>query len=196
MQNRDMRRIDSSFAKEAALKSDVDLFACYQCGKCTNGCPVTFAMDYHPHQVIRLIQIGLKDEIKGARTIWVCASCETCFTRCPNEIKIADLMDYLKGWVLREGEKPVERAVAAFHRSFLNNIKKFGRIHETALMRDYMLRGAIAEKKIDPRALLKNIKLGPSLPAFVSPNVLNVLVEKFNIGPIGNVDEDLAEMLK
>lgn len=43
---------------------------------------------------------------------------------------------------------------------------------------------------------IKNIKLGPSLPAFVSPNVLNVLVEKFNIGPIGNVDEDLAEMLK
>ncbi len=43
---------------------------------------------------------------------------------------------------------------------------------------------------------IKNIKLGPSLPAFVSPNVLNVLVEKFNISPIGNVDEDLAEMLK
>jgi hydroxylamine reductase len=43
---------------------------------------------------------------------------------------------------------------------------------------------------------IRNIKLGPSLPAFVSPNVLNVLVEKFNIGAIGNVDEDLAEMLK
>ena len=42
---------------------------------------------------------------------------------------------------------------------------------------------------------VKNIKLGPSLPAFVSPNVLNVLVENFNIGPIGNVDDDLAEML-
>jgi hydroxylamine reductase len=42
---------------------------------------------------------------------------------------------------------------------------------------------------------IKNIKLGPSLPAFVSPNVLNVLVEKFGIAPIGNVDEDMAEML-
>ena len=42
---------------------------------------------------------------------------------------------------------------------------------------------------------IKNIKLGPSLPAFISPNVLNILVEKFNIGPIGDVDEDLAEML-
>ena len=42
---------------------------------------------------------------------------------------------------------------------------------------------------------IKNIKLGPSMPAFISPNVLNILVEKFNISPIGNVDEDLAEML-
>ncbi|MHC4540652.1 MAG: hydroxylamine reductase [Planctomycetota bacterium] len=43
---------------------------------------------------------------------------------------------------------------------------------------------------------IKNITLGPSLPAFVSPNVLNVLVDKYNIKPIGNVDEDLAQMLK
>jgi len=43
---------------------------------------------------------------------------------------------------------------------------------------------------------IKNIKLGPSLPAFFSPNVLNILTEKFNIGLIGNVDEDMAAMLK
>ncbi len=42
---------------------------------------------------------------------------------------------------------------------------------------------------------VKNIRIGPSLPAFVSPAVLNVLVDKFNIKPIGNVDKDLAEML-
>ena len=42
---------------------------------------------------------------------------------------------------------------------------------------------------------IKNIKLGPSLPAFVTPNVLNVLVENFNIAPIGDVDADLAACL-
>ncbi|MCP4756189.1 MAG: hydroxylamine reductase [Proteobacteria bacterium] len=42
---------------------------------------------------------------------------------------------------------------------------------------------------------IKNIKLGPSLPAFISPNVLNVLVENFNIAPIKTPDEDLKEML-
>jgi hydroxylamine reductase len=42
---------------------------------------------------------------------------------------------------------------------------------------------------------IKNIRLGPTLPAFVTPNVLNVLVEKFNIAPIGTPEEDLAAML-
>jgi hydroxylamine reductase len=43
---------------------------------------------------------------------------------------------------------------------------------------------------------IKNIRLGPSLPAFLTENVLNVLVEKFDIKPIGKVEEDLAVMLK
>jgi hydroxylamine reductase len=42
---------------------------------------------------------------------------------------------------------------------------------------------------------IKNIKLGPSLPAFISPAALNVLVEKFNIAPVGSVDEDLSVIL-
>jgi len=43
---------------------------------------------------------------------------------------------------------------------------------------------------------ITDIRLGPSLPAFVSPNVLKVLVDKFNIGPITNVEDDMAAMLK
>ncbi len=42
---------------------------------------------------------------------------------------------------------------------------------------------------------IKNIKLGPSLPAFITPNVLNILVEKFNIGPISTPDADLKAIL-
>ena len=42
---------------------------------------------------------------------------------------------------------------------------------------------------------IKNIKLGPTLPAFVSPNVLNVLVENYNIAPITTVEEDMKAIL-
>ena len=156
----DITSIDSGFAKKVASASGVDLFACYQCGKCTNGCPVTFAMDYHPHQIIRMVQLGLSEEILHAKSIWVCASCETCFTRCPNEIDIPRLMDYLKQWVLSQGEKPAEWSVAAFHQAFLSNIKNFGRVNEAFLMGAYQLKTAKAEKRLNVKEMLKNLKLG------------------------------------
>ena len=42
---------------------------------------------------------------------------------------------------------------------------------------------------------IKNIKLGPTLPAFVTPNVLNFLVKNYNIGPITTAEEDLKQIL-
>ena len=56
---------------------------CYQCGKCTAGCPTAFAMDYPPNQIIRGIQLGMRDAVLSSKAIWVCAACETCTTRCP-----------------------------------------------------------------------------------------------------------------
>jgi len=43
---------------------------------------------------------------------------------------------------------------------------------------------------------IKDIRLGPSLPAFITPNVLDVLVKNFNIQPISSPEEDLASILK
>jgi len=153
-------RLESDFAKEVVSASNVDLYACYQCQKCTNGCPVSFAMDYHPHQIIRMIQLGLTDEILHARSVWLCASCETCFTRCPNEIDIPALMDHFKQWILRQGARPVEDGVAVFHQAFLKNIRTFGRIHEAGLMRDYFVKTCIADRKIDLKEMVRDLKLG------------------------------------
>ncbi len=159
----DISEINSGFAKKVVAGSSVELFACFQCEKCTNGCPVTFTMDYGPHQIVRMAQFGLVEDISCANTMWVCASCETCFTRCPNGIDIPKLMDYLKQWVLGKGDKPVEGPVAAFHQAFLGNIRKFGRIHEAALMRAFQLKCMIAGKGVGPKEVLKNLKLGFSM---------------------------------
>lgn len=156
---RDITSIDSGFAIKVAAASSVDLFACYQCGKCTNGCPVTFAMDYHPHQIIRMVQLGLTEEIARAKSIWVCTSCETCFTRCPNEIDIPKLMDHLKHWVLSQGKKPADGAVASFHQVFIDTIRRFGRVNETFLMGVYQLKTARAEQRLNAKQILKNLKL-------------------------------------
>jgi heterodisulfide reductase subunit C len=114
--------------------------ACFQCRRCTNGCPVTFAMDLYPDEVIRMVILGQREKVLTCRTIWVCAACETCTTRCPNDVKIAELMDCLKETALREGIPSSQPRILALHETFLNNIKKRGRLYETTLLPAYMLK--------------------------------------------------------
>jgi len=121
--------------------------ACFQCRKCTNGCPVTFAMDLYPDEVIRMVILGQRETVLACRTIWVCAACETCTTRCPNDVRIAELMDSLKEMALREGVPSSQPRILALHESFLNNIKKRGRLHETTLLPAYLLKsGQLLDK--------------------------------------------------
>lgn len=158
--------VDTRYAHRGRSDRKVDLLACYQCAKCSNGCPVTFAMDYLPHQLIRMLQLGLTEEVYKSKTIWVCASCETCYTRCPNEIEIAKLMDDLKQEVLAKQQTPAEDGVAEFHKVFLNNIKKFGRINETVLMTVYLMKSSwsdLKKIKIDFPEMFKYMGLGLSM---------------------------------
>ena len=86
----------TALQERLATALPVSVAACFQCKKCSSGCPLTFAMDLLPDQVIRLALLGQEEQLLGCRTIWVCSSCETCTTRCPNGIDIAGIMDWLK----------------------------------------------------------------------------------------------------
>ncbi|MDW7759819.1 MAG: 4Fe-4S dicluster domain-containing protein [Acidobacteriota bacterium] len=76
--------------------SGEDIFACYQCGRCSAGCPVALEMDILPNQVIRLIQLGLAEEVLGSKTLFLCASCFTCQSRCPKGIDMARVMEAVR----------------------------------------------------------------------------------------------------
>ena len=134
--------------------------ACFQCRKCTNGCPVTFAMDLYPDEVIRMVIIGQRETVLRCRTIWVCAACETCTTRCPNEVKIAELMDSLKEMAIQEGVPSPQPQILAFHETFLNNVKKRGRVFETTLLPTYMLRSGELRRKWNVREWQYDLTLG------------------------------------
>ena len=121
--------------------------ACFQCRKCTNGCPVTFAMDFYPDEVIRMVSLGQREAVLSCQTIWVCAACETCTTRCPNDVRIAELMDCLKEMTLRGGVSAAQPKILALHEAFLDNVKQRGRLYETTLLPAYLLKsGAFLDK--------------------------------------------------
>lgn len=122
-----------SFRNEVERWGGENVSACFQCEKCTNGCPLYAWMDIAPHRMMRYIQLGLKEQALRSNTIWVCASCETCTARCPNDIDIAHVMDTLRQISQREGVAPSQRAVPIFHKAFLSSIRRHGRVYEAEM---------------------------------------------------------------
>ena len=148
----------SSLAERLAAMTTVS--ACYQCKKCSAGCPLTFAMDFYPDQVIRLALLGQEDTVLGCRTIWVCSACETCTTRCPNQIDIAGVMDWLKEEALRRGYASPQPAVTRFHQTFLDTVRLAGgRLSEPLLLGLYQLKSGGTLAKLKSGELAADLRL-------------------------------------
>ncbi|MBI4334134.1 MAG: 4Fe-4S dicluster domain-containing protein [Chloroflexi bacterium] len=130
---------DPAFRRQVRDLNGEKVTACFQCEKCTNGCPVAFSMDIVPHKVMRSVILGLRDQVLKSETIWVCASCETCTTRCPNGIDIAHVMDTLRQISLREGKTAQDNA-PVFHSAFLSSVRGRGRVAETEMVARYTLK--------------------------------------------------------
>ncbi|MBU7032909.1 MAG: 4Fe-4S dicluster domain-containing protein [Theionarchaea archaeon] len=76
------------------------VFSCHKCGKCSAGCPIGTIMDIRPHQVIELVQAN-DMTVLNSRTIWLCASCFQCATRCPKDVDLTRVMEALRLLILR-----------------------------------------------------------------------------------------------
>lgn len=98
-----MKDLDSEFYRQLEEISGQNLMDCYQCGKCSAGCPVAESMDILPNQIIRLAQLGLLEEALNSKTIWLCASCIICTSRCPKGVDVARIMEGLRVMILRKG---------------------------------------------------------------------------------------------
>src|SRR4030042_1156720 len=125
---------ENTFLSEVVQASGETLQACFQCQKCSTGCPVAYAMDILPNQILRHIQYDHRERVLSSKTIWICASCYTCSVRCPNNIDIAKIMDTLRNLAIHSGAKPGEKEIPMFHSVFLDTIKSKGRIHELSLL--------------------------------------------------------------
>ncbi|HAI21473.1 MAG TPA: heterodisulfide reductase [Clostridiales bacterium UBA8153] len=103
------------------------LAPCYQCGKCSAGCPLEKEMGILPHQVIRFLQLGWEKTAVDARAIWLCAACHTCAARCPRGVDLSRVMEALRVVLLRRGGRPdlapppaeaPQQALVAFSRKY------------------------------------------------------------------------------
>jgi heterodisulfide reductase subunit C len=153
-----------SFAKEVEEAGGGRVADCYQCGKCSAGCPVASFMDLLPHQVARCVQLGMRDDVLRSATIWVCASCLTCTTRCPKEFEIAHLMDILREISVREGKVSVrQKNKLRFHRAFLRSVESHGRIFELGMIQNFKMRTAAKQAFKDPRVLMQDAMMGKGM---------------------------------
>ena len=149
--NAETVQADFSHARDMDAHTDVPVSACFQCLKCTSGCPIAEQMDLGPSRVMRLIQLGQMDEVLRSNTIWLCAGCLTCSTRCPNDIDIARVMDGLRHQAMHQDLPIPRKGIRRFHQGFLKSVRRHGRLYESGMVTAYAVRQG---------ELMKNMKLG------------------------------------
>ncbi|MDA8216419.1 MAG: heterodisulfide reductase-related iron-sulfur binding cluster [Dehalococcoidales bacterium] len=151
----------SPFLARVAEHSGQAVMSCYQCGNCTAGCPMAHTVGLGPRQVIRAVQLGLREAALGNELIWLCLGCQTCTVRCPREIDVAAVMETLRLLAIGEGMKPAIRDVAILHRLLLESVKRTGRVYELGVGGLYNLLGGrpLTNADLLPRLLAKG-KLG------------------------------------
>ncbi len=125
---------------------------CIQCGTCTASCPVSYAMDVTPRQIIGMFRAGAIEELLQSRSVWICASCYHCTLRCPAQIQITDLIYALKRIAIEEEIFPKKFPVHVMSETFTDNVKRYGRNYEVGLLLRYFLRthptGLIGRRKL------------------------------------------------
>lgn len=136
--------VQTDLARHVQGQCGENVYLCYQCNKCTAGCPVAEHFDLAPHQILRAAQFGQQELILNSKTIWLCAACETCATRCPQGIDITRIIDVFKIMARQQKVHPKVQAVPFFYTAALHSIRPFGRMYELGLMGELYLRLLLA----------------------------------------------------
>jgi heterodisulfide reductase subunit C2 len=154
-----------SLSEELLHATGQSVARCYQCGKCSAGCPLATESDHPPSQLIRLLQLrdpALDERAVSSLAIWLCLTCNTCSARCPQEVDLPRIMDFLRE---RSHERqtihPQARRIVSFHESFLGTVRHTGRLFELGMIADYKRRSLklFQDILLAPQLLLRG-KLG------------------------------------
>ena len=142
-------KASEDFLKVVQEKADVNLSSCYQCRKCSIGCPVAEQIESPPSEIIRRLQLGAGAELLHTDLIWTCLACETCYARCPNRINFPAVIDAFKSIALEKGAANPEGSAPLFNRLFLNTVRSYGRVYELLAIAMYKLRTGNLKQDMD-----------------------------------------------
>jgi len=133
-------RITTDLAQRIQEELGENVYLCYQCVKCTNGCPVSEFFDWQPNQIMRAVQLGQENIALESQTPWLCAACQTCTTRCPQGLDINGILEFLTRESVARGFDPPAPQMKAFSEAFMREVRIWGRAYEPGLMAEMKLR--------------------------------------------------------
>jgi len=171
----------ASVAVDSMLAIWEKVSACMQCGTCTGSCPNAHAMDVTPRQLWRMVLLGLKEEIFHSKTFWLCSSCYYCTLRCPRGLPLTETIGALKRMAVAEGLS-VDKKSPLFYRSFLNTVRRYGRVREMEMMTRYFvsLKNPITPIGFAPLGikLMVKGKISPQMPSLSGKGKLEAIYQK------------------
>jgi len=105
-----MEKADPSFKYEIASYPGAETIKqCFSCGTCTGACPVFLVEEqFNPRKLIRMILMGLREEVLSSKIIWLCMRCYACTAHCPQGVSFADITVVLRDLAIKEGRAPAD----------------------------------------------------------------------------------------
>jgi heterodisulfide reductase subunit C len=174
-----LNQVSSSLQEEIKNNCGIDVEMCMECGKCSGGCSNAHIFDYTPRKIVQLVKLGDENRLMKMDALWTCVSCQLCVDRCPSQINIPRIMDYMREKAKRKGILAKRDSIEIFHDLMLDSIRKTGRVAEAPLTIKHNLRTRQYLKDADlGRRMFFKGKLKPFSPKVKNMNQVKGLFAK------------------
>lgn len=97
--------LDPNFKYEIQAEPSGEFITrCYACGTCTASCPVRAIEEaFNPRRIIHMALLGMKEQVLKSEFVWLCSTCYACYERCPQDVRITEMMNALKNLAVKNG---------------------------------------------------------------------------------------------
>ena len=179
-----MSALSRTLAADLLEATGINAATCYQCGKCSAGCPMASESALRPHAIMRLVIQDRREQALTDESIWLCLTCETCSARCPNDCDPARVIDAVRELSIEAGAADMPRTISAFHKAFLEQIRGNGRLHEFGMVMEYKLRsGDLMKDVTNAPGMLSRGKLSFRAERIEGVDEMKRIFEKCGVTP-------------